>query len=70
MLRELLDLVCNEYTMWSRILSGGRGFGFGFRVPRECLRGVGLGIARRQKRHASSSEVLFHQPRRQISAAH
>ncbi|XP_024240498.1 aminomethyltransferase, mitochondrial [Oncorhynchus tshawytscha] len=59
MLRELLDLVCKEYTMWARILSGGRGFGFGFRVPRECLRGVGLGIARRQKRHASSSEACM-----------
>ncbi|XP_071204594.1 aminomethyltransferase, mitochondrial isoform X1 [Salvelinus alpinus] len=57
MLRELLDLVCKEYTMWARILSGGRGFGFGFRVPRECLRGVGLGIAGRQERHASSSEA-------------
>uniref|UniRef100_A0A8C7LA32 Aminomethyltransferase n=1 Tax=Oncorhynchus kisutch TaxID=8019 RepID=A0A8C7LA32_ONCKI len=59
MLRELLDLVCKENTMWARILSGGRGFGFGFRVPRECLRGVGLGIARRQKRHASSSEACM-----------
>lgn len=70
MLREVLDLVCKEYTMWTRILSGGRGFGFGFRVPRECVRGVGLGIAGRQERHASSSEVLFYQPRGQIPAAH
>ncbi|XP_010894144.1 aminomethyltransferase, mitochondrial isoform X1 [Esox lucius] len=43
--------------MCSRIMFCCRGFRFGFRVPKECLRSARLESARRQDRHASSFEA-------------